>query len=73
MVGETDSDLRFDDSLKLMGAQSAVVPLVGQNSNEYSRPRWPKTSPVPLAIGGRSHGDRGCRIETSASGTSPDH
>jgi len=73
MVGETDADFRLDDSLELTSSQSAVFLLVGQNSNELTSPRRTKGSAFPLSSAGRSHGDRGCRPEQTATDTSPDH
>jgi hypothetical protein len=73
MVGEADADFRLNDSLKLTSSQSAVIPLVGQNSIEFADSRRAKASAFPLSVAGRSHGDRGCRQEHTATDTSPDH
>ena len=73
MVGEADADFRLDESLKLTSSQSAVFPLVGQNSNELTSPRRTQASALALSVAVRSHGDRGCRPEHTATDTSPDH
>jgi hypothetical protein len=73
MVGETDADSRLDDSLELTSSQSAINPLVGQNSNEFTRPRRAKASAFSLSGAGGSHGDRGCRPELTATDASPYH
>ena len=73
MVGEADGDFRLDDLLELTGSQWAVIPLVWQNSQEFAHPRRAEGSIVPLSVAGRSHGDRGCRPESSPPGASPDH
>jgi hypothetical protein len=73
MVGEGDAEFRLDNSLELTSSQSAVFPPVGQSPNEFTSPRRAKASAFSLSVAGRSHGDRGCRIETSAAGASPYH
>ena len=73
MVAEADSEFQIDDSLKTIDPRSDPVLLPAHLSSEFTGPHQVEALAFPLSAIARSHGDRGCRPELSATDASPYH
>ena len=72
MVAETDSEFR-DDYLELIDQRIDLPLLPVHLSSEFIGPHQLEALTFPLSAIARSHGDRGCRPEPSATDASPYH